>query len=117
MKNLRNSVRLIGNLGNNPEIKETSNHKKLAKLSLATSEIYKNEDGEKVSETHWHNLVAWGSQAKIAEKYFKKGDEVAIEGKLTHRNYTDKDGVKRYISEILVNEMMKLNHNGKQEEE
>jgi single-strand DNA-binding protein len=92
----------------NPEVKEIGNDKKLAKFSLATKEVYKNEDGEKVSETQWHNLIAWGSQAKIAEKYLKKGNEIAIEGKLTSRNYTDKDGVKRYVTEIVVNEILMI---------
>jgi single-strand DNA-binding protein len=108
MNNLRNSVRLIGNLGMNPEVKEIGNDKKLARFSLATSEVYKNEDGEKVSETQWHNLIAWGSQAKIAEKYLKKGNEIAIEGKLTSRNYTDKDGIKRYVTEIVVSEILMI---------
>lgn len=108
MNNLRNSVRLIGNLGMNPEVKEIGNDKKLAKFSLATREVYKNEDGEKVTETQWHNLIAWGSQAKIAEKYLKKGNEIAIEGKLTSRNYTDKDGVKRYVTEIVVTEILMI---------
>ena len=108
MNNLRNSVRLIGNLGMNPEVKEIGKDKKVAKFSLATKEVYKNEDGEKVSETQWHNLIAWGNQAKIAEKYLKKGNEIAIEGKLTSRNYTDKDGVKRYVTEIVVNEILMI---------
>ena len=108
MNNLRNSVRLIGNLGMNPEVKEIGKDKKLAKFSLATREVYKNEDGEKVSDTQWHNLIAWGNQAKLAEKYLKKGNEIAIEGKLTSRNYTDKDGVKRYITEIVVNEILMI---------
>jgi single-strand DNA-binding protein len=108
MNNLRNSVRLIGNLGMNPEVKEIGNDKKLAKFSLATREVYKNDDGEKVSDTQWHNLIAWGNQAKLAEKYLKKGNEIAIEGKLTSRNYTDKDGVKRYITEIVVNEILMI---------
>ena len=79
MNNLRNSVRLIGNLGMNPEVKEIGNDKKLAKFSLATREVYKNEVGEKVSETQWHNLVAWGNQAKLAEKYLKKGNDSCLE--------------------------------------
>jgi len=108
MNNLRNSVRLIGNLGMNPEVKEIGNGKKLAKFSLATKEVYKNEDGEKVNETQWHNIIAWGSQAKIAEKYLKKGNEIAIEGKLTSRSYSDKDGVKRYVTEIVVNEILMI---------
>ena len=106
MNNLRNSVRLIGNLGMNPEIKEAGNHKKLAKFSLATSESYKNHEGEQVKDTTWHNIVAWGNQARIVETYLKKGSEVAIEGKITNRNYTDKDGIKRYITEIMVSEIL-----------
>ncbi|MCC6251744.1 MAG: single-stranded DNA-binding protein [Bacteroidia bacterium] len=108
MKNLRNSVRLIGNLGMNPEIKEIANDKKMAKFSIATNETYKNEEGEKVTETQWHNLIAWGNQAKIVEKYLKKGNEVAIEGKLTSRSYNDKEGVKRYVTEIIVSEILML---------
>jgi single-strand DNA-binding protein len=106
MKNLRNSVRLIGNIGMNPEVKEIGKDKKLAKFSLATTEVYKNDDGEKVNDTQWHNLIAWGNQAVFSEKYLKKGYEVAIEGKLTSRNYTDKEGVKRYITEIVVSEIL-----------
>lgn len=106
MNNLRNSVRLIGNLGMNPEIKAASNNKKLAKFSLATSESYKNNEGEQVKDTTWHNVVAWGNQARIVEMYLKKGSEVAIEGKITNRNYTDKDGIKRYITEIMVSEIL-----------
>ena len=108
MNNLKNSVRLIGNLGMNPEVKETTNGKKLAKFSVATNESYRDEKGNEVKETQWHNLVVWGKQAEIVEKYLKKGSEVAIEGKLSTRNYTDKDGVKRYVTEIVVNEFMML---------
>jgi len=108
MNNLRNSVRLIGNLGMNPEIKEIGKDKKLAKFSLATREVYKNDDGEKVSDTQWHNLIAWGNQAKVAEKYLKKGNEIAIEGKLTSRSYNDKEGIKRYVTEIVVSEILMI---------
>ncbi len=108
MNNLKNSVRLIGNLGQNPEVKETTNGKKLAKFSVATNESYRDENGKEVKETMWHNLTVWGKQADIAAKYLKKGSEVAIEGKLSNRNYTDKDGVKRYVTEIIVNEFMML---------
>src|SRR5476649_1139955 len=108
MNTLRNSVRLVGNLGMDPEVKTFDSNKRLARLSLATSESYKNDKGEKVTETQWHNLVLWGNQAKFAGYYLKKGDEVAVEGKLANRNYTDKDGIKRYISEIVVNDCMKL---------
>ncbi len=108
MNTLRNSVRLVGNLGMDPEVKSFDNNKKLAKLSLATNESYKNDKGERVTETQWHNLVMWGMQAKFAEDLLKKGDEVAIEGKLANRNYIDKDGIKRYYCEVVVNEFIKL---------
>jgi single-strand DNA-binding protein len=104
--NLRNNVRLIGFLGQNPDVKELNAGKKLAKFSLATSESYKNEQGEKITETQWHNMVAWGKQAEIISKYLKKGSEVAIDGKIHSRNYTDKEGVKRYVTEIVVNELL-----------
>ena len=108
MNNLKNSIRIIGNLGQNPEVKETTNGKKLAKFSLATNESYRDENGKEVKETMWHNLIVWGKQAEIVEKYLKKGSEVAIEGKLSNSNYTDKEGVKRYATEIIVNEFMML---------
>lgn len=96
----------MGNLGAAPEVKSISDNKKLAKFSVATNESYKNEKGEKVTETYWHNVVAWGKLAGIVEKYLQKGSEVAIEGKLTNRSYTDKDGVKRYVTKILANEVL-----------
>ncbi len=105
---MRNKVQLIGNLGNAPEVKMLESGKKLVKLSMATNETYKNAKGERVTETQWHNLVAWGKTADIIEKYLKKGSEVAIEGKLMNKNYTDKDGIKRYYTEILVNELLML---------
>jgi len=108
MNSLRNSIRLIGNLGQNPEVKETTNGKKLAKFSIATNESYRDENGKEVKETMWHNLTVWGKQADIAAKYLKKGSEVAIEGKLSNRNYTDKEGVKRYVTEIIVNDFLML---------
>lgn len=108
MSNLRNSVRLIGFLGAAPEVKEISKTKKLAKMSMATSDSYRNDKGEKVEETQWHNLVLWDKQADVASKYLDKGSEVAIEGKLVTRNYTDKDGVKKYFTEIVVSELVML---------
>nr|WP_294898131.1 single-stranded DNA-binding protein [uncultured Pedobacter sp.] len=108
MSNLRNSVRLIGFLGAAPEVKEISKTKKLAKMSLATNDSYKNEKGDKIEETQWHNLVLWDKQADIAAKYLSKGSEVAIEGKLVTKSYTDKEGVKRFYTEIVVNEMVML---------
>ncbi|MEO8150089.1 MAG: single-stranded DNA-binding protein [Bacteroidia bacterium] len=108
MNNLRNSVRLIGHIGKNPEVKEFEKGKKVARLSIATSETYTNQKGEKVNDTTWHNLVAWGSSAEYVEKNLVKGNEIAIEGKLSSGSYTDKAGEKKYFTEIVVNEMMML---------
>ena len=105
---LKNKVQLIGNLGNAPEVKTIESGKKLARFSVATNESYRNANGEKVTETTWHNLVAWGKVAEIAEKYLTKGSEVAIEGKLINRSYTDKGGNKKYITEVQVNELLML---------
>lgn len=108
MNSLRNSVRLIGNLGAAPEVKNLDNGNKVARIAMATNETYKNDKGEKVTETTWHNLVAWGKTAEIAEKYLVKGSEIAIEGKLTSRNYTNKEGEKKYVTEIIINEFLML---------
>lgn len=105
---LKNKVQLIGHLGSAPEIKNLEGGRKVAKFSLATNESYLNQKGEKVEETQWHNLVAWGKVAELCEKYLSKGSEIGIEGKLMHRDYTDKDGNKRYITEVQVNEMLML---------
>ena len=103
---LRNKVQLIGHLGQTPEIKSFESGRKMAKFSLATNENYRNAKGEKVTETQWHNLVAFGKLAGIAEKYLTKGKEIAVEGKLVNRSYTDKEGNKKYISEVQVNELL-----------
>ncbi len=108
MNALRNKVQLIGNLGNAPEVRNTESGKKLVRFSIATNESYRNAKGEKVTETQWHNLIAWGKVAEIAEKYLNKGSEVAIEGKLMNNNYTDKDGNKKYNTEIQVHELLLL---------
>lgn len=108
MNALRNNVRLIGNLGAAPEVKEVSNGNKLAKLSVATNESYKNANGDWVQETTWHNCVAWGKTAEIAENYLKKGSEVCVQGKLTNRSYDDKEGVTRYITEVVINDILLL---------
>lgn len=105
---LKNKVQLIGNLGAKPEVKNTEGGKKLAQFSVATSESYRNAKGEKVTETQWHRVIAWGKVADIAEKYLDKGKGVAIEGKLINRSYTDKEGNKKYIIEIQVNELLML---------
>lgn len=108
MNALKNKVQLIGNLGSKPEVKNTENGKKLARFSLATNESYRDAKGEKVSETQWHRVIAWGKVAEIAEKYLEKGKEIAIEGKLINRSYTDKLGNKKYVTEVQVNELLML---------
>ena len=104
--NARNKVQLIGNVGNDPEIKTFEGGKKLANLTIATNEAYKNDKGEKVEDTQWHRVSAWGKTAEIIEKYVTKGKEIAIEGKLTHRTYDDKNGEKRYVTEVVVSEIL-----------
>ena len=106
MKSLRNSVQLIGRLGKDPEVKNISDRKK-ASFSIATSDAYKNQKGEKVEDTQWHNVVIWGKLAGIAEKYLKKGNEVAVEGRLIHRVY-ETNGEKKFITEINVNDLVLL---------
>ena len=108
MHALKNKVQLIGNLGSKPEVKSLDSGKKVATLNLATSESYRNASGEKVTETQWHRLIAWGKLADIAEKYLDKGREIAIEGKLVNRSYTDKSGNKKYITEVQVSELLML---------
>ncbi|MBI5858316.1 MAG: single-stranded DNA-binding protein [Sphingobacteriales bacterium] len=108
---LKNKVQLIGNLGNAPEVKTFESGKKVANFRIATSEVYRNAKGEKVKDTQWHNLVMWGKLAEIAEKYLTVGKEVAVEGKLVNRQYTDKDGNKKYFTEIQVNELLMLGGN------
>jgi single-strand DNA-binding protein len=108
MNALRNKVQLIGNVGNEPEIKALDGGKKLAKLVIATNEVYYNEKNEKITDTQWHNVIAWGKTAETIEKYVGKGKEIAIEGKLTHRTYDDKNGEKRYYTEVVANEILLL---------
>lgn len=108
MNALRNKVQLIGNLGNDPEIVNLESGAKLAKFAIATNETYKNAKGEKVTDTQWHNVVAWGKTAELVENYLTKGKEVALEGKLTNRSYETKEGEKRYITEIKCNEILLL---------
>lgn len=112
MNSLKNSVRLVGNLGMDPEVKIFDGNKKLTKLSLATNDSYKNDKGEKITETQWHNLIVWGAQASLAGDILKKGDEVVIEGKLSNRSYIDKDGNKRHATEVVVNEFLKIGARG-----
>ena len=104
---LRNKVTLIGRTGKDVEIVQFENGK-LAKVSLATSDYYTNALGEKVEETQWHNLVCNGKLADLMEKYVEKGKEIAVEGKIVYRNYDDKEGQKRYITEVRVDQLVLL---------
>jgi len=108
MSTLRNRVQLIGHLGHDPEIKTLESGKKLARFTLATNENFKNAEGLKTEETTWHNIVAWNGSAEIAAKYLAKGKEVCIDGRITYRTYTDKNGVQKGSTEIVVNELLLL---------
>ena len=108
MNAMKNKVQLIWNVGNDPEIKTFEGGRKLANLTIATNDSYKNDKGEKVEQTEWHKVVAWGKTAEIIEKYVTKGLQIGIEGKLTHRSYDDKNGEKRYITEVVVNDVLLL---------
>ncbi len=105
---LKNKVQLIGHVGQAPQTRLLEGDKKMVRFSVATNETYRNAQGVKVTDTQWHNLVAFGKVAEIAEKYLTKGSEVALEGKLVNRNYTDKEGIKRYVTEVQVAELLLL---------
>ncbi|HKX85235.1 MAG TPA: single-stranded DNA-binding protein [Flavobacterium sp.] len=108
MNALRNRIQLIGNVGQEPEIKNLEGGKKLAKITLATNESYYNDKKEKVTDTQWHTVTAWGKTAELIENYVTKGKEIAIEGKLSYRTWEDKNGEKRYSTEIIANELLLL---------
>ncbi|MCF6168809.1 single-stranded DNA-binding protein [Lutibacter sp.] len=108
MSTLKNKVQLIGNVGQEPTITTLESGKKVARLSLATNENYKNSNGEKQTDTNWHSIVAWGKTAEIIERYVAKGKEIAIAGKLTSRSYETKEGEKRYITEVVASEILLL---------
>ena len=111
-----NKVILLGNLGKDPEVKRLDDGRGVANFSLATSETYKNKSGEKVTNTEWHNIVLWSPLADIAENYLKKGSQVYIEGKISNRSYEDKDGVKKYVSEVVGREITLLGRPPEQQE-
>jgi single-strand DNA-binding protein len=106
MNTLRNKVQLIGRLGQNPELRSFENGKAVARFSIATDDSYRDATGKKITETQWHNIAAWGGLAKTAEKYLVKGTEVAVEGRLTHRTYDDKDGKKCHFTEVVLNDLV-----------
>lgn len=108
MNALRNKVQLIGRVGQDPEITNLDSGKKRAKFSIATNENYTNAKGEKVENTYWHNVVAWGKIADIIEQFVTKGKEIAVEGKLTTRIWDDNEGIKHYITEVTCNELLLL---------
>ena len=116
MTAIKNKVQLIGNLGRDPEVKTLESGKKMARFSVATHETYRTADGETKTETQWHNLVAWGKVAEVAEKILVKGSEVAIEGKRVSKSYIDKQGVKKYVTEVQVAEVLLIDKAEKQPE-
>lgn len=106
---LRNSVQLIGNIGKDIALSTFEKGTKKASLVIATNDYYTNNKGEKIKQTEWHNLVAWGKTAELMSESLSKGNEIAVQGKLSSRSYEDKEGVTRYITEVIVNEFYKLN--------
>lgn len=120
MSTLRNRVLLIGNLGQDPEIKTLDGGKKVANFTIATNDAFKNNEGQKVEETTWHNIVAWNGLAELASRFLKKGREVAVDGRIVYKSYEDKKGVTKYITEIVLNEIVLLRgspKNGESKEE
>ncbi|KIC96523.1 single-stranded DNA-binding protein [Flavihumibacter solisilvae] len=111
----KNKVQLVGYLGADPEIRVTTTGKKVARFNVATNETYQNSQGEKVTETQWHHLVGWGHLADQAEQDLRKGIEVSVEGKIVYRSYLDKDGVKKYVTEVNVFEFTVLEAGAKHE--
>lgn len=108
MNTLKNKVHLIGNLGFDPEVREIAKGRKVARISVATNDSYRNAAGERVTDTQWHTVVAWGTTAEAVEKMLRKGSPVALEGRLVHRSYETKEGVKRYITEVVMNDFQLL---------
>ncbi|MDA3941931.1 MAG: single-stranded DNA-binding protein [Bacteroidetes bacterium] len=106
MTTLNNTVQLIGRAGLDPEIKSFDKDRKMARFSIATNSYYYNQKGERVEDTQWHQVIAWGKTAEVVEKIVKKGREIAVSGKLTNRNWDDKDGNKRYATEVEINHII-----------
>ncbi len=107
-----NKVILVGNVGKDPEVRYLDSGVAVANFPFATSETYKNKQGEKVTNTEWHNIVMWRGLAEVVEKYVNKGSQLYIEGKIRTRSYDDKDGIKRYITEIIGDNMQMLGRKG-----
>ncbi len=108
MNTLKNKVHLVGNLGFDPEVREIARGRKVARLSVATNDSYRNASGERVTDTQWHTVVAWGQTAEMVERLLRKGSPVMLEGRLVHRSYEAKDGSKRYITEVVMNNFQLL---------
>lgn len=108
MNTLKNKVQLIGNLGFDPEVREIAKGRKVARISVATNDRYTNTEGEKVTNTQWHTVVAWGRTAEMVERLLRKGNSVALEGRLVHRSYEGRDGNKRYVTEIVLSDFQLL---------
>jgi single-strand DNA-binding protein len=109
MNALKNKVQLIGHVGKDPVIRDLEGGKKVASLSLATKDVYVNKSGDQKEQTQWHNVVAWGKTAEIIEKFVDKGKKIGLTGKLTSRSYDDKEGNKRYVTEVVINELLLMN--------
>ena len=105
---MKNRVQLIGRVGQDPEVKNLEGGKKVTTITIATNDVYYKDNGDKVEQTEWHRVTAWGKTAEIIEKYVTKGKEIAIDGKLTHRSYEDKNGEKRYVTDIVASEVLLL---------
>ena len=103
-----NKVILVGNLGKDPELRYTPSGQAVATFSLATNRRWKDKDGQAQDQTEWHNIVTWGRQAEVSKEYLKKGSPVYIEGRIQYRTYNDRDGNKRYITEIVAQSLQML---------
>ncbi|MDX9902531.1 MAG: single-stranded DNA-binding protein [Bacteroidales bacterium] len=108
MNALRNKVQLIGRLGQDPDLRTLESGKKVAHFTLATGGSYKSADGSKIEETTWHSIVAWNGLAEISSKFLRKGREVCVEGRITYRTYTDKNGIQKSVTEIIASDMVLL---------
>lgn len=108
MNMIRNNVQLVGNLGQNPEVKTLPGGKKVANFSIACTDSHTDKEGRKIDTTQWFNIIAWEGLATVAEKYMVKGKQVAISGRLVNRNWTDKEGVTRYATEIVCSDILLL---------
>jgi len=111
-----NKAILIGNLGSDPELRYTSNGTAVASFNIATTERFKDKSGEQQERTEWHSIVCWGRMGELANEYLRKGRSVYIEGRIQTRNYEDKDGIKRYKTEIVAQQMQFLGGRGQEEQ-